>query len=109
MLEILKKNLVVKKKGISEPVGDTEGTMASTTGQAPASPTSSDSQQSSLGPSTFDPSKFVAPEQPLIKDAYSYDTRKIDPNYELAIKADQEASRKERQLLYDKALSEKNL
>jgi len=70
----------VKKKVTSEPVGDTEGTTASTTEQTPASPTSSDSQQSSLGPSTFDPSKFVAPEQPLIKDAYTYDTRKIDPN-----------------------------
>ena len=36
----------VKKKVTSEPVGDTKDTTASTTEQAPASPTSSDSQQS---------------------------------------------------------------
>ena len=44
--EFLEKYKPVKKKVTSEPVGDTEGTMASTTEQAPASPTSSDSQQS---------------------------------------------------------------
>ena len=38
----------VKKKVTSEPVGDTEGTMASTTEQAPASPTSSGSQPSEI-------------------------------------------------------------
>ena len=36
----------VKKKDISEPVGDTEGTMDSTTEQAPASPFFLDSQSS---------------------------------------------------------------
>jgi hypothetical protein len=44
--EFLEKYKPVKKKGISEPVGDTEDTTDSTTEQSPASPTSSDSQQS---------------------------------------------------------------
>lgn len=44
--EFLEKYKPVKKKDISEPVGDTEGTMDSSTEQAPASPTSSDSQPS---------------------------------------------------------------
>ena len=82
----------VKKKGISEPVGDTEGTMDSTTEQAPASPFFLDSQSSDpitergIGfeepvasekeiefqkPSTFDPSTFVMPEddESVIMDA----------------------------------------
>ena len=41
-----KEKFGVKKKGISEPVGDTEDTTDSTTEQSPASPTSLDSQQS---------------------------------------------------------------
>jgi hypothetical protein len=86
----------VKKKGISEPVGDTEGTMDSTTEQAPASPFFLDSQSSDpitergIGfeepvaseeeiefqkPSTFDPSTFVMPEENLVGDQYPGDTR----------------------------------
>ena len=44
--EFLEKYKPVKKKSISEPVGDTEDTTDSTTEQSPASPTSLDSQQS---------------------------------------------------------------
>lgn len=69
----------VKKKDDSEPVGDTEVITESITEQAPAEDGSSASQQ--IGPSEFDPSKFVAPEQALVQDAYLGDTR-VKPNIE---------------------------
>ena len=72
----------VKKKVTSEPVGPTKDITDSSTETAPASPISSDSQQSDfdntkpiekeeqIGPSTFDPDKFTAQDEPLIEDAY---------------------------------------
>lgn len=65
----------VKKKVTSEPVGDTEGTMASTTEQAPASPISSDSQPSRFSDPIDDGASFRSP---TVQEDIAYDEASVN-------------------------------